>query len=284
MAVSEILRLLVRRRLSLAGLMIVLGFGVVALLAPLLAPHDPLEINIPNRLAPPGAGHWLGTDEFGRDLLSRIIHGARISFSVGFVSAALGTMLGVPMGLLAGYYGGRVDRLFMGVTDVLFAFPAILLSVALVAMMGSTLENVMIALGVIVTPTFARVVRGAVLAIKSTPYVEAAVAVGAKHARVMLRHVLPNAVGPILVQVFLTFSYGVLVEASLSFLGLGNQPPTPAWGLMLNSAYGYMERAPWFSIFPGAAIALTVLGFNFVGDGLRDAVDPALRRTRQTGL
>jgi len=273
------LRFLAGRPLAVAGLVVIVVLGLVALLAPVLAPHDPLDMNVAQRLRPPGVANWLGTDEFGRDVLSRILYGARISFSVGFVSAAIGLLLGVPMGLMAGYYGGVVDRLFMALTDILFAFPAILLSVALVAMMGSTLENVMIALGVIVTPTFARVVRAAVLVIRSTPYVEAAVATGVRHAGVMLRHVLPNAIGPILVQVFLTFSYGVLVEASLSFLGLGNQPPTPSWGLMLNSAYGYMERAPWFSIFPGAAIAATVVAFNFVGDGLRDAFDPVLKRS-----
>lgn len=279
-----VLRTVVRQRLPLSGLVIVLGFSVIALLVPRMGLQDPLEMNAPNRLAPPSWVHWLGTDEFGRDVLSRVAHGTRISFSVGFVSAALGAALGVPMGLCAGYFGGAVDRIFMGVTDVLFAFPAILLSVALVAMMGPTLGNVMIALAVIVTPTFARVVRGAVLIIKNTPYVEAAVALGVRHLGVMVRHILPNAAGPMLVQVFLSFSYGVLVEASLSFLGLGTRPPTPSWGSMLNSAYGYMERAPWFSIFPGLAIVLTVLGFNFLGDGLRDATDPVLRRSRQIGL
>lgn len=262
MILADVFRLLARRRLALAGLLTVLGVAATALLAPLLAPYDPFDMNVSVRLLPPSREYWFGTDEFGRDLLSRVVYGTRISFSVGLVSAAIGVALGVPIGLLAGYHGGRIDRLFMGLTDVLFAFPAILLAVALVAVLGSRLENVMIALGVIVTPTFARVVRGAVLVIKATAYVEATRATGASQWRIVVWHVLPNATAPILVQVFLTFSYGVLVEASLSYIGLGSQPPSPSWGLMLNTAYGYMERAPWFSIFPGLAIAVTILAFN----------------------
>jgi len=266
-----------KQRLAVAGAMIVALFVVVAVLGPRIAPFDPVKQNIRIRFQAPTSAHLLGTDEFGRDLLSRLLHGAWISCEVGVISVALAGIFGVVLGIVAGYIGGWLDTALTLMMDVLYAFPGLLLAIALIAVLGSSLQNVFIAIAVTNVPTFMRIVRGSVLAVRRTPYVEAAVSVGVTVPRLMLRHIFPNITPPLIVHTSLTFAYAVLAEASLAYLGLGNKPPSPSWGSMLNSSYGVLETAPWLSIVPGVAIALTVLGFNLLGDGLRDALDPRLR-------
>lgn len=265
------------QRLAVAGAVIVGFFLVIAVIGPLLAPYDPLKQTIRERFFPPSGIHLLGQDEFGRDILSRLLYGARISFEVGVISVALSGLFGVVLGLIAGYVGGWLDTCLTLAMDVLYSFPGLLLAIALIAVLGSSLQNVFIAIAVTNIPTFMRITRGSVLAVRQTPYIESATAVGVSTPRILFRHILPNATPPLIVHASLTFAYAVLAEASLAYLGLGNKPPAPSWGSMLNSAYGFLETAPWVSIFPGAAIALTVLGFNLLGDGLRDALDPRLR-------
>ncbi len=266
-----------RQRLAVAGSVIVALFVVVALLGPKAAPYDPVKQNVRIRFQAPSSAHLLGTDEFGRDLLSRLLHGAWISCEVGIISVALAGLFGVLLGLVAGYRGGWLDTALTLAMDVLYAFPGLLLAIALVAVLGSSLRNVFVAIAVTNVPTFMRIVRGSVLAVRRTPYVEAAIAAGVSVPRLLARHIFPNITPPLIVHTSLTFAYAVLAEASLAYLGLGNKPPSPSWGSMLNSSYGVLETAPWLSIVPGAAIALTVLGFNLLGDGLRDALDPRLR-------
>jgi peptide/nickel transport system permease protein len=228
------------------------------------------------RLRPPSAAHLLGTDDFGRDILSRILYGSRISLQVGFVAVGIAGSIGILFGLLAGYLGGWVDNLLMRTMDVLLAFPAILLAVTIMALLGPNTTNVMIAIGIAYIPIFARVVRGTVLSIKPNEYVEAARAVGASELRTLVQHIVPGTSGPIIVQVSLALAYAILAEAALSFLGLGTQPPTPTWGSMLSFGREFVREAPWFAFFPGFAIFLTVLSLNLVGDGLSDALDPRL--------
>jgi len=266
-----------RQRLAVAGSVIVALFVVVALLGPKVAPYDPVKQNVRIRFQAPSGAHLLGTDEFGRDLLSRLLHGAWISCEVGIISVALAGLFGVLLGLVAGYLGGWLDTALTLAMDVLYAFPGLLLAIALVAVLGSSLRNVFVAIAVTNVPTFMRIVRGSVLAVRRTPYIEAAISVGVSVPRLLARHIFPNITPPLIVHTSLTFAYAVLAEASLAYLGLGNKPPSPSWGSMLNSSYGVLETAPWLSIVPGAAIALTVLGFNLLGDGLRDALDPRLR-------
>lgn len=258
------------------GAGMVMGLLLVALFAPLLAPHDPIS-GAARRLLPPGAVYPFGTDEFGRDLLSRVIYGARISLYVGSVSVAIALVFGSSIGLVAGYFGGHADAWLMRVMDVLFAFPPIILAVAVSGVLGPTLTNVMIAIGIVYTPTFARVVRGPTLAIREADYVLAANAIGSPELYILCRHVLPNVAAPVIVQATLSFSTAILAEATLSFLGFGAQPPAPSWGTMLSTGMHFMELAPWTVIFPGLAIALAVLAFNLFGDGLRDSLDPRLR-------
>ncbi len=266
-----------RQRLAMVGAVIVGFFLIIALIGPLLAPYDPLKQTIKERFSPPSHAHWLGQDEFGRDILSRLLYGARISFEVGVISVALAGFCGILLGLIAGYWGGWLDTSSTLAMDVVNVFPSLLLALALVAVLGSSLQNVFIAIAVTSIPAFMRITRGSVLSVREMPYVEAATAAGAPWPRVLFRHIFPNATPPLIVHASLTFAYAVLAEASLAYLGLGNKPPSPSWGSMLNSAYGFLETSPWISIFPGLAIALTVLGFNLLGDGIRDALDPRLR-------
>lgn len=266
-----------RNKLALAGLLIVLAVVLVAVLAPVIAPYDPYARDIRNRVAPPSAAHWLGTDDIGRDTLSRLMYGARISLLVGFISVGLATLVGVPLGLLAGYNGRRLDTVVMRLMDALIAFPEIVLAIAILAILGPSILNAMIAIGIVYIPIFARTVRAPALSEVRREYIEAARAIGAGTGRILLRHLAPNTLSIIIVRVTTSFSYAILAEATLSFLGLSASPPTPTWGRMLNEGRGFMQLAPWVAIFPGLAIALAVLGFNLLGDGLRDALDPRSR-------
>jgi peptide/nickel transport system permease protein len=271
------LRRLASGRLALVGAVVTLIAVAVALAAPLLAPHDPLRQNLGNTLASPGRTHPLGTDNVGRDVLSRVIWGTRISLVAGFVSVAIATLAGSLIGLLAGYRGGRADGLAMRLMDAVLSFPPLVLALALGAVLGANLAGVLIALGVVYTPTFARLMRGQVLTIRSREYIEAARALGASGGAIVWRHVLPNAATPIVVQASLSVAFAILAEASLSFLGLGVQPPEASWGSMINAGRGYLRQAPWVVFGPGAALFVTVLGLNFLGDAVRDALDPRLR-------
>ncbi len=258
------------------GGLLVTAVVLLALTAPIISPYHP-HAQIARPLLPPGEQHLLGTDEFGRDLLSRVVWGARSSLYAGVLSVALAVTVGASCGLIAGFYGGWVDNLIMRAMDILFALPPIVLAIAITAILGPSLTNAMIAIGVVYTPTFARVIRGPTLTVVRLPYIEAARALGLPEARIIIRHVLPNVAAPLLVQSTVSVSTAILTEAGLSFLGLGTQPPTPSWGLMLNAARQYLLLDPWLAIFPGAAIVVTVLGFNLLGDGLRDLLDPRLR-------
>ena len=269
--------MLVRQRLALTGATLIGAFAIAAIIGPLLVPHGPTEQFSGQQLAEPGEAFLLGTDEFGRDILSRLAHGARISFQVGVIAVGISALIGILLGMIAGYAGGWLDNVISLLMDVLFAFPAILLAIALMTALGNSLTNVMIAIGLVNAPSFMRVVRGAVLTVRRTTYVDAAVVTGASVPRIMLRHIFPNITAPLIVHASLNFAFAVLAEASLAFLGLGNRPPSPSWGSMVSASYGVLQLAPWAAIFPGLAIALTVLGFNLLGDGLRDALDPRLR-------
>jgi peptide/nickel transport system permease protein len=267
-------RRLVRRRGAMVGLGVIIIVILVAVLAPLVAPYEPAAQSWSTVRKPPSAAYWLGTDEVGRDLLSRIIFGARASLSAGVISVGIAIAVGVPLGLLAGYAGGLVDGLISRVTDAMLACPFLILAIALAAFLGPSLGNAMIAIGVTATPIFIRLTRGQVLSVKSEDYVEAARAVGNPHWRIALRHILPNVLPQLLVQATLAIATAIIAEASLSFLGLGQQPPAPSWGSMLNSAQRFLVNAPWMAVWPGLAIFVTVLSFNLLGDGLRDALDP----------
>jgi peptide/nickel transport system permease protein len=265
-----------RHRLALVGLGFLGLLVLCALFADVVSPYRPLEQAMPQRLRPPSPAHLLGTDDFGRDILSRILFGSRISLQVGFVAVGIAGSIGVLLGLLAGYFGGWIDNVLMRCMDVLLAFPAILLAVTIMALLGPNTTNVMIAIGIAYIPIFARVVRGTVLTVKPNDYVEAARAAGASELRMLVHHIVPGTSGPIIVQVSLALAYAILAEAALSFLGLGTQPPTPTWGSMLSFGRDFVREAPWFTFFPGFAIFLTVLSLNLVGDGLSDALDPRL--------
>lgn len=267
---------LVRHPIGALGLSMVLFFVLAALLAPLITPYTPIAQ--PSRpFLEPGGSHWLGTDEVGRDLYSRIIYGSRVSLQVGVISVGVALLLGGSLGLLSGYYLGVVDALVMRVVDVMFAFPSIILIIAISGVLGPSTTTAMLAIGIAYAPIFARVVRGPTLAVMQLPYVEGARAIGAGQLRIMLRYVLPNIAAPVIVQATLSFSTAILAEATLSFLGLGTQPPEPSWGTMLGAGRRYLELAPWVAIYPGLAIAFAVLGWNLLGDALRDALDPRLR-------
>jgi peptide/nickel transport system permease protein len=267
-------RRLKRRKGAMVGLFIVLLFIVLAVFAPLIAPYDPTATSFTQVRKAPSWVHWLGTDEVGRDVLSRVIFGARASLSAGLVSVGIALGAGVPLGLLAGYAGGWIDALLSRIVDAMLAIPFLILAIALAAFLGPSLGNAMIAIGVTATPVFIRLTRGQTLAAKVEDYVEAARAVGNPHWRIALRHVLPNIIPPLLVQASLAIAGAIIAEAALSFLGLGQQPPAPSWGSMLNAAQRFIAQAPWMAVWPGAAIFLAVLSFNLLGDGLRDALDP----------
>jgi peptide/nickel transport system permease protein len=256
---------------------VILLVVLAAVLAPYVAPHDPIRQSWSAVRKAPSALHWLGTDEVGRDILSRILWGARASLMAGVVSVAIAIGVGVPIGLAAGYLGGIVDSVISRITDAMLACPFLILAIALAAFLGPSLGNAMIAIGITATPLFVRLTRGQVLSVKSEDYVEAARAVGNPHWRIALRHILPNVLPQLLVQATLTIATAIIAEASLSFLGLGQQPPAPSWGSMLNTAQRFLSQAPWMAIFPGLAIFVTVLSFNLFGDGLRDALDPRSR-------
>jgi len=268
------LRRLGRRRAALAGLGIVVFFVAIAMLAPWVAPYDPLATSWSAIRKAPSAAHWFGTDELGRDVLSRVIYGARASLLAGVVSVSIALSLGVPIGLIAGYAGRWPDALISRMTDAMLATPFLILAIALAAFLGPSLTNAMIAIGISATPIFIRLTRAQVLSVKVEDYIEAARAVGNPHWRIAIRHILPNVVPPLIVQATLAIAAAVIAEASLSFLGLGQQPPAPSWGSMLNTAKNYVENAPWMAVWPGASIFVLVLSFNLLGDGLRDALDP----------
>lgn len=270
-------RRLRRHRLAMVGLAIISVIVLLAIFAPLVSPADPLEIDYSNLAAPPGAGgHILGTDAVGRDILARMIYGTRISLQVGVVAVGIAASLGTTVGLVAGYYGGLLDNVLMRIVDVFLSFPVIVLAIAIIAVLGPSLVNVMIALGLVAWTTYARVVRGQALVVRELDFVHAARAVGASDARIIVRHILPNALAPIIVLATVGMAAAIIAEAALSFLGLGVQPPAPSWGTMLNEGRAFLRMAPHISTFPGLAIMVTVLGFNFLGDGLRDALDPRL--------
>ncbi len=268
------LRRLLRRPAAGIGLTVIAIVVAVALLAPLVAPYDPLATSwTAVRKAPSGA-HWFGTDEIGRDVLSRVIWGARASLLAGIVSVLISLSIGVPVGLLAGYAGGKVDMLISRLTDAVLACPFLILAIALAAFLGPSLTNAMIAIGISATPVVVRLTRGQTMAIKAEEFILAARAIGNPPWRIALRHVLPNVVPALIVQATLAIAAAVIAEASLSFLGLGQQPPAPSWGSMLNVAKNYIDNAPWMAVWPGLSIFVLVLSFNLVGDGLRDALDP----------
>ncbi|ALM82532.1 ABC transporter permease [Bordetella sp. N] len=263
-----------RNRIAVVGAAIVLFFVVVAILAPLIANHDPFQTSFSTIRKAPSANFWLGTDELGRDIFSRMVYGARASLMAGLASVVIAMVVGVPFGLAAGYFSGWTDSVISRVTEALLAIPFLILAIALAAFLGPSLVNAMIAIGVSAAPKFVRLARGQAMAVRSEDYVQSARALGASDTRILVRHVLPNIMPPLIVQATITIATAIIAEASLSFLGLGLQPPNPSWGSMLNTAKNFMTQAPWMSIFPGSAIFLAVLGFNLLGDGLRDALDP----------
>ena len=267
-----------RDRLALLGLALFVAILAMAIFANRIAPHDPAAVHVRDRLALPSGTYWLGTDELGRDVLSRMVYGARVSLAVGIIAVGVAATAGVLLGMLATFYGGFVDALIMRALDGLLAFPSIVLALAIMSVLGPSLFNAMLAIGIVSIPTFARVTRGSVLSIKSQQFVEAARVSGASDRYLMLRVLLPNSLSPLLVQLSISFASAILVEAALSFLGVGIQPPTPSWGAMLDVGRKYLAQTPWYSISAGMAIFLTVLSLNLLGDGLRDSLDPRLRR------
>jgi peptide/nickel transport system permease protein len=277
---ARFMRALVRRPLTLFGAVIVLLFVVTAIVGPFAAPHDPTQIFYTPGMtppSPPSASFPFGTDDAGRDMLSRVLAGARISLLVGLVAVSIATFFGTLLGLLSGYFGGWTDQIIMRLMDVMLAFPDILLAIVIITVLGTGLTNVMIAVGIAAIPAYTRTVRSAVLSVREMDYVEAARALGAPSWRIILSHVLRNVLTPIIVLVTLSVGLAILTAAGLSFVGLGAQPPTPEWGDMLNDAQNYLQSAWWMAVFPGAAIMISVVGLNLLGDGLRDVLDPTTR-------
>ncbi|KQQ37228.1 diguanylate cyclase [Rhizobium sp. Leaf306] len=259
---------------SMVGMVIIAFFAILAIAAPILPIADPIATSWSALRKAPSAAHWLGTDDLGRDILSRMIWGARASLMAGVVSVAIAVAIGVPFGLLSGYFGGWVDQVIQRVTEALLAMPFLITAIALAAFLGPSLTNAMIAIGLSAMPVFVRLTRGQVLAVKTEDYVEGARSIGLNHVDIMTRYILPNVFAPIIVQATLTVATAIIAEASLSFLGLGQQAPAPSWGSMLNTAKNFLSQAPWMAMWPGIAIFLVVIGFNLLGDGLRDALDP----------
>src|SRR5215211_156397 len=274
---EHLLRRATQNKLVVVGGVIVLVVLIAAIFAPVLAPHSPYEQFTTDQLVAPNSTYPLGTDELGRDVLSRLLYGARISIEVAAISVSIGLVIGGTLGMLAAFHGGAWDMIIMRFADILFAFPSLLLAIAVLAVLGPSLANVMVAIGIIFIPIFVRVTRAAELVIVQEQYVEASRASGAGPVQIMLRHVLPNAMPLLLVQITLAISYAILAEAGLSFLGLGAQPPEPSWGSMLSTGRGFMSFAPWTAFGPGMAIFIAVLGFNILGDGLRDVLDPRMK-------
>jgi peptide/nickel transport system permease protein len=267
-------RRLLRRKSAVFGLVVIVLIVLAALLAPLIVPYDPTQQSWTSIRQPPSIEHWFGTDESGRDLLSRVVFGARASLLAGVVSISIALGLGVPIGLLAGYGGRWIDAVIGRITDAMLACPFLILAIALSAFLGPSLQNAMIAIGLTAAPIFVRLTRGQVMAVKVEDYVEAARAVGNPPVRIAVKHILPNIMPALIVQATISIATAIIAEASLSFLGLGQQPPAPSWGSMLNTAQRFLTNAPWMAVWPGLAIFLTVLSFNVLGDGLRDALDP----------
>jgi peptide/nickel transport system permease protein len=263
-----------RNRAAVFGAVLVLLIVVMAAFAPWLSHYDPVQASFLTVRQPPSAAHWFGTDELGRDVFARLLYGARASLLAGVVSVCIAVVIGLPLGLLAGYFGKLVDGVISRVADALLSIPFLILAIALAAFLGPSLTNAMAAIGISAMPRFVRLTRGQALAVKAEEYVEGARAIGLGHARIIVRYILPNVLPPIIVQASLTIATAIIAEASLSFLGLGQLPPAPSWGSMLNTAKDFVSQAPWMSVFPGVAIFLAVLGFNLLGDGLRDALDP----------
>ncbi len=270
-------RTLTRNRLVIAGFVLCVLVVLVAIFAPVLAPYNPIANNVKAALQRPSGYYYFGTDRFGRDVFSRVIYASRTSLLVALVSTSLAAVVGVALGLVGGYFGGLIDTLSGRLMDILFSFPALLLAIAIAAMLGPSVKNAVIALAVVYTPLFGRIIRGSTLAERDKEYVEAARVLGASTPRIIFRHVLPSILSPLIVQGTITFSNAILIEASLSFLGLGTQPPNPSWGTMLAEGRSFLETAPWMSIFPGIAIMLAVFSFNILGDGIRDVLDPRAR-------
>jgi peptide/nickel transport system permease protein len=276
----QTLRRLLRSPSGLIGLIVMVLLALTAVFAPLIAPYDPLVQHPGSELAVPSATYWVGTDEFGRDLFSRIVYGSRISLFVGVLAVVIGSVVGVSSGLAAGYRGGWLDASIMRLWDTLLAFPAILLGIAVAAVLGPGVTNAAIALAIISIPQFSRITRASVLGEMQKEYVQAARCIGVGNLQIALRHIFPNTISPLLVQLSLAMAYAVLLEAGLSFLGLGTQPPEPSWGSMLNTSRAYLRQAPWYAIFPGIALSVLLLGLNFLSDALRDALDPRLTHLR----
>jgi len=271
---AEIVMQFKEHKIALVGAVLILFLALIAVFAPYIAPHDPIEINLKERLLAPNMEYPLGTDNLGRCMLSRIIYGARISLQIGIIVVGITSVIGITLGMIAGYYGGVLDELIMRGVDILLVFPGIILALVIAGILGPGLFNVMLALAIVGWTGYARVVRGVVLSVKEKEYVESARALGVGDWYIITRHILPSCVAPIIVIATLGMAYVILAAAALSFLGLGAQPPTPEWGSMLNNGKNFMRTAPHLTIFPGLAIMITILAFNFIGDGLRDALDP----------
>jgi peptide/nickel transport system permease protein len=282
----DALRRLARQPLSILSSLIVLILILTAIFGATLAPYDPNAMEMGNRFDSPSLNHPFGTDDFGRDILSRVMVGARVSLMVGIIAVTISAIIGSFFGLVAGYVSGFgfigrvVDEVIMRAMDILFAFPAILLAIAIMAARGRGIENAMVAIGIVYIPIFARITRGSVLSVREEDFIEAARAIGSSNSRIMAKHIFPNILSPIIVEITLSLSFAILAEAALSFFGLGTQPPDPSWGRMLSEGRAYFQQSVWLAIFPGLAIMLTVLGFNLLGDGLRDALDPRLKNVR----
>lgn len=276
--VADFWRRLRKNKLAMVSLVFLVALILVAVFAPLVAPYDPYASDMPKALQGPSSQHLLGNDELGRDILSRIIYGARISLKVGLIAVSIALSVGMVVGSLAGYYGGRLDNIIMRFMDIMLAFPSILLAIALMAVLGRGVENAIIAIGIVSIPEYARIVRGSVLSVKENEYVQAARAIGNNDLQIIFKHILPNVMAPVIVRGTLGISTAILETSALGFLGLGVVPPFAEWGTMLGSGRGYMFNAPHLVFFPGIAITLTVMAFNLLGDGLRDALDPRLRR------
>ncbi len=261
---------------SVFGLTIIMIFLIMSILAPMISPYDPYEIQTEVRLSPPSSEHFFGTDHFGRDIFSRIMYGSRISFKVSFISVGIALTAGLILGLLAGYFGGMVDIIISRIIEVMFSFPDIILALIVMAVLGPNITNLMIAIGIVYTPIFARITRGAVLEIKNSLFIEATKSLGSNTLRIIIMHVLPNILAPVIIQTTLSLAFAMLSEAALSFLGFGVEPDMPSWGIMLKDGKAWITSGWWLTIFPGIAITLCVLSFNLMGDGLRDALDPKL--------
>ena len=274
----DVIKRILKSKVATIGLIIIAILIITAIFAPYIAPYGPTDGELVNRVQAPSGQNLLGTDSQGRDILSRIIYGSRISIEIGLISVGIALVIGTILGAVSGYYGGIIDIVVMRFVDIMMAFPSVLLAIAIMAVLGPSLDNAMIAIGIVNIPTFARIVRSSVLSVKAVEFVEAARAVGASDFRIIFLHILPNCLAPIIVQSTMSIGSAILEAAGLSFLGLGAQPPAPEWGAMLADARQFIATAPWVALFPGLAIVFTVLGFNLLGDGLRDALDPRLKQ------